>query len=384
MNHFDVIIVGAGPVGAMLALALPEEGLRIGLLEAKNEANKAEDTRTLALSYGSKLILERLNIWQQLFDATPIYSIHISQRGAWGRAILKASEVPVPALGYVVGYQALQNVLQLALQRKKIEYVRGAEVNKLSTARAYREVTYFYQNRTKTATSQLVVLADGGRSLRDPHAIDYRQRNYHQSALVANVKTNAPHQNRAFERFTAEGPVALLPIKEGYALVLVGTSVKISALLQLDDVAFLDLLLKHFGERAGSFIEVSKRASFPLSLSYTQPVTAERLVLIGNAAQTLHPVAGQGFNLGIRDAYELSLYIAANTTGDVGSQDMLKTYGRSRKKDASTSILFTDTLVRLFSNNYPLLSLGRSIGLSILDNLPQAKRYLSSKMMLGN
>ncbi len=384
MNHFDVIIVGAGPVGATLALALPDNGLRVGILEARQDTAHGEDTRTLALSYGSKLILQRLNIWPQLINPTPIHSIHISQRGSWGRALLKASEVTVPALGYVVGYEALQNVTHEALQRKNIFYLKGAAVSRTLATRAFREVTYSYQGRSEIATARLVVLADGGRALRGAQPQVSRSRDYQQSALVANVKTNIPHTNRAFERFTPEGPVALLPIDEGYALVWVAPKEKIVGLLQLSDADFLDMLLQHFGARVGNFVGVSKRASFALSLSYTKPATTERLALIGNAAQTLHPVAGQGFNLGIRDAYELSSQIATSRPEEVGSDAMLKQYSRSRTRDAGTSILFTDALVRLFSNNYPLLSLGRSLGLSLLDNLPGAKHYLSRKMMLGN
>lgn len=384
MNHFDIIIVGAGPVGATLALALPDNGLRVGILEARQDVDHGEDTRTLALSYGSKLILQRLNIWPQLLNPTPINSIHISQRGSWGRAMLKATDAGVPALGYVVGYQALQKVTHAALQQKNIFYIKGAAVSKTLATRAFREVTYNYQGRSETATARLVVLADGGRALRGAQPQVFRSRDYQQSALVANVKTTIPHKNCAFERFTPEGPVALLPIDAGYALVWVAPKEKIAGLLQLPDADFLDVLFQHFGVRVGNFIAVSKRASFALSLSYTKPATAERLAFIGNAAQTLHPVAGQGFNLGIRDAYELSSQIAASGMEEIGSADMLKQYGRSRTRDAGTSILFTDTLVRLFSNNYPLLSVGRSLGLSLLDNLPGAKHYLSRKMMLGN
>ena len=384
MNHFDVIIVGAGPVGATLALALPDNGLRVGILEARRDTVHGEDTRTLALSYGSKLILQRLNIWPKLINPTPIHSIHISQRGSWGRALLKASEVTVPALGYVVGYEALQKVMHEALQRKNVLYLKGAAVSKTLATRAFREVSYNYQERSETATARLVVLADGGRALRGAQPQVSRSRDYQQSALVANVKTTIPHTNRAFERFTPEGPVALLPIDEGYALVWVAPKEKIAGLLQLSDADFLHMLLQHFGARVGNFVAVSKRASFALSLSYAKPATTERLALIGNAAQTLHPVAGQGFNLGIRDAYELSSQIATSRPEEVGNDAMLKQYSRSRTRDAGTSILFTDALVRLFSNNYPLLSLGRSVGLSFLDNLPGAKDYLSRKMMLGN
>lgn len=384
MNHFDVIIVGAGPVGATLALALPDNGLRVGILEARQDMVHGDDTRTLALSYGSKLILQRLNIWPQLINPTAIHSIHISQRGSWGRAVLRAGEAAVPALGYVVGYQALQNVTHEALQQKNIFYLKGAAVSKTLATRAFREVTYAYQGRSETATARVVVLADGGRALRGAQPQVSRSRDYQQSALVANVKTTIPHTNRAFERFTPEGPVALLPIDEGYALVWVAPKEKIAGLLQLSDADFLDMLLQHFGARVGNFVAVSKRASFALSLSYTKPATAERLALVGNAAQTLHPVAGQGFNLGIRDAYELSSQIATSPPEEIGSVAMLKQYSHSRTRDAGTSILFTDALVRLFSNNYPLLSLGRSLGLSLLDNLPGAKHYLSRKMMLGN
>lgn len=381
MSDFDIIIIGAGPVGATLALGSAQYGLRIGILEARREVEAADDMRTLALSYGSQQLLEHLDIWDGVTSSTPITSIHISQQGAWGRSLLRASEANVPALGYVLAHHDLQNALNLKLEQKNISVLRGARVSRLGNSLTHATVDYTMDGVQFTASARLAVVADGGRTL--PDTIKREVRSYEQTALVANVKTSLPHGNRAFERFTPEGPVALLPHQQGYALVLTADPKAIPGLMDLDDHAFLQYLSGHFGGRAGGFTELSKRLSFNLSLNYAKPTLAERVVLIGNAAQTLHPVAGQGLNLGIRDAVQLSAHIVANKNSDLGGATMLETYARSRAGDSRAGILFTDGLVRLFSNDYPILSGGRAFALSVLDNLPYAKKWFTRKLMYG-
>lgn len=368
-------------MGATLALATAQHGLRVGILEARREVEKLDDTRTLALSYGSQQHLERLHIWGSVANSTPLTSIHISQQGAWGRSLLLASEAGVPALGYVLTHHDLQKALNLKLQQKTISVLRGAKVSHLGNTQTHATVDYTMDGMPHTASARLAVIADGGRTL--PATIKREVRSYDQTAIVANVKTSLPHGNRAFERFTSVGPVALLPHQQGYALVLTADPKAVSRLLDLDDSAFLQYLSRHFGGRAGSFTEVSKRLSFNLSLNYAKPKLAERVVLIGNAAQTLHPVAGQGLNLGIRDAVQLSAHIASSMKGDLGGATMLSAYARSRVSDSRAGILFTDGLVRLFSNDYPILSAGRACALSVLDNLPYAKKWFTRKLMYG-
>jgi 2-octaprenyl-6-methoxyphenol hydroxylase len=420
-RDYDLIIVGGGPVGMALALALRGSGVSVLLLEARGLPGKTEDSRPLALSHGSRLILQRLGVWQGLPEVTPITTIHISNRGGFGRTILTAADMDIPALGYVLNHHDVFRSMHKALRNSGTTYLTGAQVVRVETHAEAASVEFQHEGQTKRASAGLIALADGGRLIEQMEGVTQHVHDYEQWAVVARVKSEhlpslsvappehpfhaaagdepglkhakgAPRPGKrihlhpqpgvAYERFTSDGPVALLPSGEYFALVWTVPPSLAQEILGLDDAAFLRRLHAHFGDRLGKFSETGKRAGFPLALKYATPVTVCRSVLIGNAAQTLHPVAGQGFNLGLRDAWELADEIIASPP-EAGTPAMLGRYREKRRVDSNVGRIFTDSLVKLFSNDDPLLSSMRSLGLSVLDCLPQAKRFVARRMMFG-
>lgn len=384
----DILIVGGGPVGATLALALKDSGLEVCLLEARSEVARGGDPRALALSYGSHLLLQRLGVWQRLPNPTPIETIHVSQRGGFGRSVLQAAQENLPAFGWVVDYTALDAAMHEALKASGITYHTGAAVKAINSSSdaasaEFEQAEFEKGGTTQQINAKLLAMADGGRSFGDAAGAARKTREYGQSALVANVSVDQPHHNIAYERFTPEGPMALLPLGEGYALVWTVAPDKAQALCELDDAAFLQQLYEHFGTRAGHFTGVGRRAHFPLALRYTRAVTAPRTVLVGNAAQTLHPVAGQGFNLGLRDAWDLASEILATPAADIGSKAMLDRYQARRRLDSGATLLVSDLLVRGFSNDWPLLGKTRGLLLTVMDTLPPLKSAFARRMMFG-
>lgn len=387
VQESGTVVIGGGPVGATLTLALMAEGLPVTLMEARAKGAAHSDQRALALSYGTRLILERLGIWSEVeAKATAIKTIHISQRGSIGRSRLRASEHGLPALGYVLAYGDLSQALDHALaQHYTGNILYEAEATKIIPEASMASVLFKHDGVEKTLTSSLMVLADGGRSLADIPLLKRKAREYGHDALVTKVSSELPHYNTAYERFTAMGPVALLPNgATEFSLVWTGKAQEVNELLALSDEHFLSSLHAHFGDRVGQFLKVGKRLTFPLKLSYLDPVTASHLVVIGNAAQTMHPVAGQGFNVGIRDAWELAQQIVATPAAELGEAAMLKAYQAGRKSDTKRGLLFTDFLVNAFSNDIIGLNSLRGIGLGLLDVATPAKKFLINKMSFGS
>ena len=378
-----VIIVGGGPVGSVLALALQQQAVPFTMLEARAKGASHHDTRALALSYGTRLILEKLGVWDAVAaKATAINTIHISQRGGLGRTKLNAAEHNQQALGYVLPYGTLTQALDAALDTTQILY--EAKATEIKPSEPLAEVKFNQQDKSQTLASTLLVVADGGSSLGKISGIKKETKEYGHDALVSKVVAELPHNNIAYERFTPSGPMALLPNGEaGFSLVWTGDKASIDALLQLDDANFLTQLHAAFGDRVGKFLSVEKRMSFPLKLSTLKPSTASHLAIIGNAAQTMHPVAGQGFNVGLRDARTLADLIISSPTNALGSAPMLAAYGKERRRDTRGGILFTDLLVNIFSNDTIGLSTLRGAGLGALELLNPVKNMLVGKMSFG-
>lgn len=381
-NHNDIVIIGGGPIGSVLALALEGSGKRVCLLEARSAPAPSDDPRTLALSYSSRLVLERIGVWPEL-AVTPIRTIHISQQNRFGRAELDASRENLPALGYVVRYGALMQALQRRLAASALMQSYDSKVETLDVTPSYAAIGYWHAGQSLLITAQLAAIADGAGSLLKLSGSRRRCRDYAQHAIVAEVATSRGHANIAYERFTPAGPAALLPIEQRYALVWTVAPDQVEDILALPDAAFLARLQAHFGERAGRFVAVGKRNAFPLQLTYAERVTSARTVLIGNAAQSLHPVAGQGINLGMRDAWALAQRIQQRGDGDIGTAGFLDAYRRRRLLDSTGGIFFTDALVRLFSNEVAGLAATRGVALAAFDMLDPLKRFVVRRMTLG-
>lgn len=386
---FDVLIVGGGMVGASLAVALKPLNLKIGLIEAFNfgvAAQPSYDDRSIALSYGSSRIYQGMGLWDKLkVGVESIQHIHVSDRGYFGATRLEASTEGVPALGYVVESRVLGKVLYDELVDSAIEQIVPAKVYEVSQDKDYVNVGIERKGIVDHLTTRLLIVCDGTESkVRELLGIDVTRRDYQQTALIANVTTSKPHCHTAYERFTAQGPLALLPLTQGrYSLVWTHWTKDVADTMQLDDAAFLQKLQTAFGYRQGLFTKVGKRATYPLILQKAKQEVAGRAVVIGNASHALHPVAGQGLNLGLRDVAQLAdlLAEAARTGNDVGASSLLHTYEQQRQSDYATVVRYTDTLVRLFSTDFMPLNHARAGGLLAVDRIPLVRQWFTRQSM---
>lgn len=384
-THHDILVVGGGPVGLVLALLLAKQGLPSTVLEARPQGAANQDTRALALSYGTRRILEKLGVWDALAQhATAIKHIHVSQKGSIGRSVLRAEDYQQEALGYVLSYGALCTELNAQLAKfSAIQFVDEAQVEAIHYDANEAQVRYRRHDEVLTCSTSLAVLADGGRSLEQAAGLQRDTKEYGHDALISKVSAELPHNNIAYERFTADGPMALLPNGErDFSLVWTGKKAQIEPLLSLSDEAFLEKFHQQFGDRVGHFLGVGKRMTFPLKLSQLVSTDTPHLVVIGNAAQTMHPVAGQGFNVGLRDAEELAKQIVMGAHG-LGSPEMLAAYRAQRQTDTQKGLMFTDFLVNIFSNDVLGVSALRSVGIGMFDVVNPVKRFLVRKMSFG-
>jgi 2-octaprenyl-6-methoxyphenol hydroxylase len=379
MPDFDVLIVGGGPVGAATALALRGAGISVGLLEAKGGQAARLDPRPIALSHGSRLILERLGVWEALQPATPIERIHVSQRGGFGRVELDAREAQLPALGYVVDYGQLATALDRALKSDEGCRRVRAKVLALDAGSDTALARFDAGNGPEKATTRLLAVADGGALATTPT----RTRDYHQAVVTTRVACGIPHRNVAYERFTPEGPLALLPMGERLALVWTTTPEQAQQLCELPEDMFLERLQAAFGRRLGAFSGAGERTRYPLTLKVVHRIAESRIASLGNAAQTLHPVAGQGLNLGLRDAWELAATVRDCEPREIGEATQLGRYRSRRRLDRGGGIGFTDALVRLFSNDIAPLKLARGLGLAALGAAAPAKDFVIRRMTFG-
>ncbi|CAB1274540.1 2-octaprenyl-6-methoxyphenyl hydroxylase [Candidatus Nitrosacidococcus tergens] len=378
---YDLLIVGGGPVGVSLALALAAQPLRIGIIELSPQQNNL-DSRALALAFGSFRIMDGIGYWADIAqEATPIEHIHISNRGYFGVTRLDSTQIRLPALGYVVKIGSLTQAIYQRLKNfPQIELICPAKIIQIQNKSDYIQAQITLNNEIHTLSTQLLIAADGVHSVvRQLLQIPVYKTGYDQTAIITNIETEHPHQFTAFERFTDTGPLALLPLAKDYSNVV--WTVKNSQapyLTAISDKEFLSRLQDQFGNRLGKFIHADQRYAFPLQLIKTRQLISNRVVFIGNAAHNLHPVAGQGFNLGLRDVAALAevLTHTHRQNKDLGNQTVLATYKQWRQWDHRIVTQFTDTLIHLFSNNYPLWGLSRGLGLATLDICPLFKKTL--------
>jgi 2-octaprenyl-6-methoxyphenol hydroxylase len=379
MPEYDVLIVGGGPVGAALALALRGGGLAVALLEAKPPQAAQGDPRPIALSHGSRLILERLGVWGELRPATPILRIHVSQKGGFGRVELSAEDAGLPALGYVVDYATLALALARRMETQGGCHVIRAAVSALAGGEEAAVAHFDTRAGPEQVSARLLAVADGGAL----PAAQVQVRDYRQCVVTTRVTCALPHRNVAYERFTPDGPLALLPMGEGLAVVWTTAPDHARLLCELPEEPFLERLQAAFGGRLGAFRRAGTCSSYPLALRTVDRIAKSRLVALGNAAQTLHPVAGQGLNLGLRDAWELAGTTQGLGAADIGAAAHLRAYAARRRIDRRGGITFTDTLVRLFSNDIAPLRLARGLGLTLLGAAPPLKDFLVRRMTFG-
>lgn len=387
MSRVNLAIIGGGLVGASLALALQAgakaRGWKIMLIEPFAPGDSYQpsyDARSSALSYGARHIYERLGLWQAIAArAEPIKDIHVSDRGRFSTTRLSAREEGVPALGYVVENAWLGQCLWKGLDPEVIRWRCPAEVVHMQPLEDGYRLTL---NDETTLDCDLAVLADGGRSgLREQLGIHVRKRPYNQSALIANITPSEPHRSMAFERFTDQGPMALLPLQENRcALVWTRLGMDAERLAALDEHRFLSELQGVFGYRLGTLKQVGARHLYPLTLIEAEEQVRPHLVVLGNAAHSLHPIAGQGFNLSLRDAQALAdaLLASHKKPGDFAT---LLSYQQRQQLDQQLTIGFSDQVTRLFGSDQTLVSLGRNLGLLGLDLVPPAKRWFARQAM---
>jgi 2-octaprenyl-6-methoxyphenol hydroxylase len=385
-EKFDIAIVGGGMVGASLAVSLEGLGLRVALIEAVPHDSASQpsfDERTTALSNGSRRILETLGVWAAVSGAaTPIRKIHVSDQGRFGFARVDAAEQGLAAMGYVVPNRSLGAALWARLSRSEsVRVFCPADVTRVHPMDRSVELVISAPG-TLVIEARLVVAADGAQSaVRSAFGVAAEVRDYEQTAVITTVLPQRFHEYVAYERFTATGPMALLPLADGRCTLVLTLKPDVAKVaLAWSDQEFIAEVQRRFGFRLGRFLKVGRRVPYPLSLTRSDRLSSGRCVIVGNAAQGLHPVAGMGFNLGLRDAASLAELVADNQRAqqpDLGGGTVQADYDAWRAADRGGIIAFTDGLIRVFSNPLGAVQRLRNLGLLAFDVLPPAKSALS-------
>ncbi|MCS4502951.1 2-octaprenyl-6-methoxyphenol hydroxylase [wastewater metagenome] len=388
MSDYDLIVAGGGLVGASLAAALHGSGLRVAVIEAAAPGSAMQpsfDERQTALAPSSRRFFEALGLWRDIAaEAAPIRAIHVSERGRFAATRMYAGDEGLDALGHVAPNRVLGRVLRPAMEKSATCYT-PATVTGVSAGEDTVHVDVSGADGDTTLSARLLAVADGSASpLCEQLGVPRRNRDYGQTAVIANVGVERGDGGWAFERFTPEGPLAMLPAGQGrYAAVWTLPHERAEAMAALDEATFLDALQRAFGWRLGRLVAAGARARYPLRAIDAVEVTGARTVVLGNAAHTLHPVAGQGFNLALRDVAELAERAGAAVAagGDCGADDILAGYAVARRGDVRRTSSFTDVLVRGFSNRLPGITAARGAALAALELLPAVRRTLITHAM---
>ena len=389
-NHFDLIIIGGGLAGASLACALKDTSLKIAVVEAfelSTDSQPCYDDRTVALSYGSRCIFDAMGVWSSLAPfAEAINTIHISDRGHFGVTRLTREQEGVEALGYVLENRSIgQSLYAVMKASENITLLCPAELTTLQQEEEQVSVEVSINGQAQVLTGELLVAADGNNSqVMQLLNIGSSRKDYAQSALITNITPGKKHDNVAYERFTETGPLAFLPMTENRcSVVWTLNPEQADYLYALDEADFLAQLQQRFGFRLGQIKKIGKRQVYPLFLQSATQMAFGRVAIIGNAAHSVHPVAGQGFNLALRDVALLSELIVDNKRAgeDIGSSAMLQQYVSLREDDINRVYRFTDVLVKTFSNSIAPLAHMRSLGLLMVDVLPDLKHQLAIQSM---
>jgi 2-octaprenyl-6-methoxyphenol hydroxylase len=379
--HVDVLIIGGGPIGALVVQRLATAGIDALLLDAKPKIEA--DPRALALSWASFEALDRVGLWGEELAATAITQVHISQQGTIGRTELLASELDLPALGFVVDFDKLARRAFSTLSESTAKAALGYRVSKITRLARFAQIKIDGPNGEEQLTARLVVLADGGQLISQLDDIIQTVKPYQQHAILAKLTPTEPHGGMAYERFADDATLALLPNGKDFTLVWPQSPELAKERLAMSDEDFIREVSQRFSGRIAGFSSVSSRASWPLALKTLNSVVGRRVVLIGNAAQTLHPVAGQGLNLGLRDATTLAELIISTRQDEIGEAEQLARYARLRKKDAGLVTHFTDGLITYFDHPGPLLKHGRSLGLIAMDQMGWLRKGFAERMVFG-
>ncbi|MFN7096303.1 MAG: 2-octaprenyl-6-methoxyphenyl hydroxylase [Gammaproteobacteria bacterium] len=383
-THFDIIINGGGLAGNSLALALAHTSLTIGVIEpyppSEPQRNLLE-SRTIALSHGACRIYQGMDVWSELAPhCTPIQHIHVSDKGHFGITRIHAKEQHMPALGYVLQIAEVNRVLsEKVKQHANIHYLCPAKIKQAHLIdNEWQLELESAQDAVQTIFCKLLIAADGGQSpLRQMAGLSAEEKDYQQTAIVTSVQLSRPHENIAYERFIADGPIALLPVKENVCAVIVTVAnEKLQSWQAMTDTQFLQALQREFGYRLGRFQQIGTRVNYPLKLITTSKQTAPQFALVGNAAHALHPIAAQSFNLSLRDIATLAELItnAVKKQQVIYSAALLDEYVALRQDDQTRTVRFTDGLVEIFSSSF--LALPRSIAMTGLDMVPPLKTLL--------
>lgn len=384
-KQFDVVIIGGGLAGASCALSVAKTNpaLNIAVVEANQvtgDYHPSFDDRSIALAQQSVEYLQSLNLFEQNAPYTAaIKKVSVSDRGHFGKAHINCDEFAKPSLGYVVEVNPFGRALHLRLTQSNITLLCPDSVTAIEQTLHSNTLTLQSGEQLNAA---LLVIADGAQSpTRNLLGLGFNTQPYEQGAIIANVEVAGGHNNHAFERFTQNGPMALLPMSNNrYSLVWCMRQDQVEQHMAFSEQGFLSALQSAFGYRGGQFTKVGMRTSYPLVYGQVESLIAHRTVVIGNAAHAIHPIAGQGFNLGLRDVQVLSNLIA-DSQHDLGSYAFTREYSKKRSDDIKTVMSLTDALVRLFSNSSRVLALGRSIGLFSMDLFPALKAPLAKRLM---